>query len=717
MRHFLMAALAVAIFGFAADDALASADGSCYPGWRISNPQMDCASIPAISPGNDTRVNLLLLMLDGKRQGSVGYPELGWDKSYGRNYFNWTLLRKAYAPVPEESGSSSYYGSRCQSFESGTRDFNDAVLKARKLSDRDRAKLRDMRTFLADVCDKRGYRGQARGDLTEVVANAVDTLAQVSLNSDQAREFLSYLQATNRFYAGEYDLALARYAPLAKSNVGWVREASRYMTGRSHINAALKNAFDKWGFFGGIQKADAKEARAAEKAFSAYLAIYPEGQYAQSARGLIRRAHWLSGDLEALSDDYHSMLTGAASAGAKADVIEEIDNKLLFEKDAAKYIGSPELLAAVFLMRMRPDRYEADGLTPLSLAEMERQRSIFKGREDLYSFLLANHALYVDGKARKVLDLIPDAARQDSFTALQFSRQALRGTALAVLNDRNEGGFWRDMLGGAKGLYQRPMAELGLAIFYEKNGDLDKVFAADSPITTSDIREILLQHVAGPAILRAAALNARRPQHERDVALFVLLHRQLSRGDYAGFLSSQKLIPARADKTGGLFALHLQSKVPVGLFSDNGPKGDYDCPGLRSTAATLARSATDIDARLCLGDFWLENGFDYYSEATPDRTYRRAVNPMTMALGSSKSRFPGTATPRHDIYTAIIANSRASAQQRSYALYRAIKCYATAGSNSCGGKAVPQSQRKTWFTTLKRQYGDTKWAKELKYYW
>lgn len=716
MRRFLLAAMAALVFSFSSGEARASGDSSCYPNWRVSHGELGCASIPAISPGNDTRVNLLLLTMDGPAASAKSYPELGWDRSYGRNFFDWSLMRQAYAPRAKQEDYPDNFGTRCQSFDSGTKQFNVALRASPKVSEGDRLTLRNMRAFLSDICENRDYRRRAPDDLTEIATNAASMLAQISLGSKAAHDFLTYLKAANRFYAGNYDRALEQYGALKNSKAKWVRETSRYMVGRTHINAAMENAFDKWGFFDGVDATDKNHAAAARKAFEAYLKRYPRGAYAASARGLIRRAHWLSGDMPALSRAYQALLSEASKPQAKADVIEEIDIKLLFEKGAAGAVRDPDLLAVINLMRMRDERF--DGHTSrLTLADLEAQRSVFKGRGDQYDFLLASHALYVENNPRAVLKLIPDAARQPRFTALQFSRQALRGAALAALKDRNEGGFWRDMLGGAKGLYQRPHVELGLATFFEHNGQLDKVFAKGSPITQPYIREILLQRVAGPDILRRAASNTAAPRHERDVALFILLYKQLSRGDYAGFLNSQKMIPASADKTGGLFALHMQDQIPVGMFSDGRIDGEYDCALLRRNITALSRNPKDIDARLCLGDFWLTNGFDYYRAETPDVTYGRRDEEPTPALGSSESRFPGKAMPRHDIYTDIIANPRASSSQRAYALYRAIKCYATAGQNTCGGKGMAQAQRKAWFTTLKRQYPRSKWAKSLKYYW
>ncbi len=70
-----------------------------------------------------------------------------------------------------------------------------------------------------------------------------------------------------------------------------------------------------------------------------------------------------------------------------------------------------------------------------------------------------------------------------------------------------------------------------------------------------------------------------------------------------------------------------------------------------------------------------------------------------------------------EIYKAIIADPKAPAPDKAYALFRAINCYATSGNNSCGGTEVVIAQRKAWFTRLKKEYPTSRWAQELRYYW
>jgi hypothetical protein len=306
--------------------------------------------------------------------------------------------------------------------------------------------------------------------------------------------------------------------------------------------------------------------------------------------------------------------------------------------------------------------------------------------------------------------LIPDDAGQPSYTALAFSRQVLRGMALAVLKDRNEAGFWRELLGGAKGLYQRPLVELALALNYERNGKLADVFAAGSPIGETKIREILLQYVAGPDILRAQVRNAARPQHERDMALFTLLQRDLTNGDYAGFLADRKMVGAQTRGEGeGLWNIETQETVPVELFSNGKWSEEYTCPELSATAATLARNPRDARARLCVGEFFRLNGFDYF--------YVYDAPPAADELGGTRSLFPGRSVPRGVIYSDVIADAGAAPPEKAYALYRAVNCYAPGGNNSCGGKDVAESQRKAWFQQLKANYPKSEWAQRLKYYW
>ena len=64
-----------------------------------------------------------------------------------------------------------------------------------------------------------------------------------------------------------------------------------------------------------------------------------------------------------------------------------------------------------------------------------------------------------------------------------------------------------------------------------------------------------------------------------------------------------------------------------------------------------------------------------------------------------------------------MADADATAQDKAYALFRAVKCYEPSGGNACGGVDARKSERKGWYNELKRQYPASRWAKELAYWW
>lgn len=680
----------------------ASADSTCYPSWKVASREFSCAGRAALSPGNDTRINLFLLQRETTRQSMAGlaYPALGYDSwDFGRTFVDWGQIAAAYIPpVPEgEESYDGYSGSRCDSFDLATPGFLAAMAANRKLSAGEREGLAKFREGIGHDCaDGPSNNNPATGSSSEVFE---------MLSSGPGKDYAAYLGGASAFYAGQWDDARSAFSGLTASSDPWLAETSSYMLARVDLNAAIVRAFDEWGSFEGTKAVDQAAASRAREALGAYLKAYPKGLYAGSATGLLRRAYWLSGDRTALSSEYARLLL-APGAGPEAtiDLIQEIDNKLLMQDGA---VNGPLLLAASDLLRMRGDEYST--LPALTHAELAAQKPAFAGQEDLYDFLLASHAYYVSGDMKAVLQLIPDAARAKDQSPLSFSRQVLRGQALAAMKDRNEGGFWQELLGGATGLWQRPLAELGLAMNWERSGKLAQVFAAASPVTDPTLRRILIDHSAGPELLRRQAADRAVPADERKAALNALLYKQLSRGFYRGFhgdLAMAKEWPAPVADPDS----YVPGYAPAPDQFVSGPVSDgFACPELRATAMTLAANPRDAGARLCLGDFWRLNGFDLFGayDAAPEKD----------ELGGFAADFPGVPIARGTFYPAIIADPKAGADNRAYALYRAIRCYAPGGNNSCGGTDYPVEQRRAWFQQLKREYPRSRWASELKFYW
>jgi hypothetical protein len=685
----------------ASSAALACSDVSCYPSWKLHAGDRDCEDRGILAPGNDTRTNLLFLLRDRGGQGSAGlsYPAETWDNSgFGHVFLDPAMQRAGFYPAADgEGGSTAYLGTRCANFSAATEALLAAMASSKGLPAGEREVLAALRASSKASCER----------TVRVPAVAPE------IASKPGREFLSYIMAADAFYGERWDEARQGLAGLASAKQPWVKESAHYALARVELAAAQAAALDEYGY-----QDPAKVDRSAVKrgllALASYLKTWPKGRYAASAQGLVRRGLWLAGDYPALGREYARLLdTVPTDRDAAADLVQEIDHKLLFNPEIKERTAEgPMLLATLDLMQLRTefdesgDIWQAPTLTAEALAA---QAPRFQGHESLFAYLQATHAFYVAKDYRRVLSLLPDDAKQPEYSNLAFSRQVLRGMALAALGDRNEGGFWLELMGGATGLWQRPTVELGLAMNWERSGKLAQVFAKDSPITETMIRRELILHSAGPALLRGVVHDAARPRQERDLALLTLLYKELSRGDYAGFGLDRTLVGREANTDAGLYTVVAQEVLPLGVFTRGRWSDGYPCPVIGDTARQLAANPQAVAARLCLGDFWRLNGFDRFDEAD--------TAPKKNELGGFASEFPGKPSPRAAIYTSIIADPKAKPDDKAYALYRAVQCYAPAGYNACGGKDFDKAQRKAWHDQLKRDYPASAWAKKLRYYW
>lgn len=704
--------LSIASLGGLPQEAHASGDDSCFAAWTLASPNnfSRCGGRAAISPGNDTRVNLLLLMRSLKplneKGASLPNPGMdGWGENWqlGHTFFSWEGLRAALWPqsdagdIGAQTGPVSAITTYTPQNNTPTTPpantfttFTEALAAETQLPISDRVSLVTLRAQV-------GY-------------GTVDWGAPVS--SERGREYLAYLKAAAAFYAGDWVTAQQKFTALTHAHSSWVTETSSYMLIRIWLGKAVAIAINQYGDFE-LDKVDTDAAAKAMAAITTYLETWPHGRYATSARGLIRRVLWLEGKTTELARTYEQLMHSTpADSEQAADLAEEIDDKLLASNDSAKVIAragdTPLLLAVVDLRLMRSNGVHQ--LLALSAKELATQQSQFVGMDKLYTFLQATRAYYAGDAPDSILPLVPDAARAHSYTPLAFSRQVLRGMALARAHDRNEVGFWRDLITGSSPLYQRPLAELGLALRWQHDRRVGRIFAADSPIEDSTILGIVLQTIATPAILRTEAANANRPVDERDVALFTLLYKDLSHGAYRDFGRDVTLVPADAGvKDEESWRWYWPETVSVGVFTRGKWSDNFDCPPLATTAATLSRNPNNRRAQLCLGEFWRLNYFDGFTLS--------GTSGAADELGSGPAPFPGPETTRDALYAEVIADRYAKPDVRAYALYRAVRCYAPSGNNSCSNRSVSVKQRRTWFKQLKKSYPNSRWAKDLQGYW
>jgi hypothetical protein len=686
--------------------ALASGDYFASPTWSLEKAEYDPAGSSAfLSPANDSRVNMLLLLADRRPAGLELQPAA---KGAPLVLFPWDTLMARITPSVDEQAASAVaadYG-RCQTNVSGTEEFTAAVNAAKRLP-----------------ADEKASLIAARQGLTECSSPDARKAAPVtSPASDAGRAFAAYLAGTRAFYAGDFPTAQAAFAGLQGAGDAWLRETALYMVARTALNGAQATIFDEYGSILPPEKRDQRAVAAAGAAFEAYLKAYPRGRYAGSAQGLMRRVYWLAGDHARLSAAYDRIITAdsaGSTAAGDAALVQEIDYKL-FDSDpdnapaAAPGVTGSVLLAVDDIKRMR-NGGDPECCKPISAEEIEAQHASFGANTALFDYVRAAQAFFVRHDAAAVLRLLPDGPRHRRFTTLEFSRQMLRGLALDALKDANARQFWIGLLPGATGPYQREAVELAIATHDERNGALDRVFAPGSPVTNPILREVLLTYTAGPDLLRKQAQDKSVPQRERDVALYLLLAKGVQRGFYADFLRDVRLVPSGAPNDssmslndGSADMAEYVTVPPTGLFARPLKLGDFGCPSLTTTVQVLAANPRANTPRICLAEFFRTNGFDHFAYDGPLEG---------KGLAGTQPLFPGAPYSRQTVYQAVIADPAASDNERAYALYRAVRCYAPSGNNDCGGKDVDVSQRRAWFRQLKTAYPKSHWATSSDLYW
>ena len=386
----LTAAGAVALGSLGIGTALwACADTSCYPGWQLGALEYDCAGRALISPGNDTRINLVMLMQS--IQPGQGLPAEAKvdanDPQFGKVFQSWEGLRASLWPEPAVA-EPDYDETKCYEALPGSADFLEALAADSGVPAGERATLTGLR---------------ARAGCHEGEWN------DAGVASQHGRAFLAYLKAADAFHKADYAAADAGFAALARAGNPWIAETARYMPIRIGLRRAAATSLDEWGDFAGPEKVDRAALTSAAKAIDAYLAAYPKGRYADSAQGLKRRVAWLGGDTDTLVAKYEALIkTTPASSVAAADLAEEVDRKLLDREDAAAVVArqgkAPLLLALADMKKMRPV-YDGPAVG-LSAADLAAHKPQLAAYPDLYGLLEATRITYAGENARPILGIL-----------------------------------------------------------------------------------------------------------------------------------------------------------------------------------------------------------------------------------------------------------------------------------------------------------------------
>ncbi len=482
------------------------------------------------------------------------------------------------------------------------------------------------------------------------------------------------------------------------------------MIGRVRMNEAQLNAFSNYGQFNAAA-VDRQKLALARGDFRSYLEGYPTGRYAQSARGFFRRIDWLGQDFDAFPQDLAATLAGYDRHPPDVDevfaLLDEVDSKYLAEgglsSDREIAWQAPELAATIVLTRMRDIKSDSGEslYQPVAGDVLEQHRPALSGPQTplLFDFLELGQAYWVDHDPAKVLQATKDRQPAAAMGNIEFGLLALRGLALELAGRRQEANtLWRTLLGVSDDPLRSNLLQLALALNDERSGKLAEVFSADSVVRDPALHRPLLKYAAPPDLLRAVAARADTSDEDKSIALFTLLYKELVRGDASGFGTTLAQFPPQRFRD--IDGLHT-------FLWEGQSAPHYACPALADTVRRLATAPNDPTSLNCAGEFF----YRFEDQLNP------GAKPPEDELGGTSDGFAGKARTRLDYYLSVIANPAARGDAEAYALYRAVNCFASAGSNHCGDQDIPKEQRKRWFDRLKQTYKDNVWGRLQKYWW
>ena len=672
---------------------------------------------PTFNPGNDSRDNLLRL-LSQEKSFALPVQSMPADITRSRDfYFAYHPQWDEASPQPTAapaSGENSPLSRQMAELNISADEINvnDAELENRHVSNNTGSVSAFFAALLADstlTTEQRQALAQARtGLLSGATREQIESsLAPLPADSP-AQSYKNYLAAAASFYAGDYASAERDFTQLAKSERPWLAETAQYMLMRAALNKSSQNSVGEYGDFD-IAKINREDATQAQTQAQAYLQRYPQGLYADSARGMLRRINWYLQAWPQLAGLYEQTLQQSADARQLREIVIEYDNvygMAFYEQSVVE--AFPDAPHVSYIELLRALRLDNNSKPTLTQAQLDASKPVFEQSQKLplWRDLQLNLWLATENYAA-IIQAVTPAQKLAAHDTLAFSEQVLYGEALmGQKNWRAARDFWQQLLKLSQDNEQQQYVQAKLAATLVYSGDVAAVFAPESAVTNLRFRSQILKTQASPELLRQQAVHGPNNE-ERTIALHTLLVRDLTENRFGDWLNDRKLASAITPPViGDAFA-----DVNLSIFDWNGDaaQAGYTCRSLNETVTVLSKKADDAHALNCLGEFFRT------TQTHVDLWKNSAGNDVLESAISRKEPFGQF--DRQSYYQQVITSPKAEVEDKSFALYRAIMCYAPSGSNECGGEEVDKLQRKGWFTQLKTQYPGSPWAQKLKYYW
>ncbi|WP_370607678.1 hypothetical protein [Citrobacter meridianamericanus] len=672
---------------------------------------------PTFNPENDSRDNLLRL-LSQEKSFALPVQSMPADITRSRDFYfayhpQWDEAAPQPAAAPASAADSPLSRQMAElNISADEINVNDAELENRHVSNNTESVSAFFAALLADptlAAEQRQALAQARTGLLSGATREQIESSLATLPADSpAQSYKNYLAAAASFYAGDYASAERDFTQLAKSERPWLAETAQYMLMRAALNKSSQNSVGEYGDFD-IAKINREDATQAQTQAQVYLQRFPQGLYAESARGMLRRINWYLQAWPQLAGLYEQTLQQSADARQLRDIVIEYDNvygMAFYEQSVVE--AFPDAPHVSYIELLRALRLDNNSKPTLTQAQLDASKPVFEQSQKLplWRDLQLNLWLATENYAA-IIQAVTPAQKLAAHDTLAFSEQVLYGEAL--MGQKNwpaARDFWLQLLKLSQDNEQQQYVQAKLAATLVYSGDVAAVFAPESAVTNLRFRSQILKTQASPELLRQQAVHGPNNE-ERTIALHTLLVRDLTENRFGDWLNDRKLTSAITPPVIG----DAFDDVNLSIFDWNGDaaQAGYTCRSLNETVTVLSKKADDAHALNCLGEFFRT------TQTHVDLWKNSAGNDVLESAISRKEPFGQF--DRQSYYQQVITSPKAEVEDKSFALYRAIMCYAPSGSNECGGEEVDKLQRKGWFTQLKMQYPGSPWAQKLKYYW
>lgn len=664
-------------------------DYECEPYLALQGDGLDCEvqSLPFLSPNNDLGTNLALLYPTTAKPGDATTQEPLEEVDLEQ------LTEQALPPMSELAGALGVNPAMIE--EAGKRA--SGWLEGRCSLNRPQAATPFLQALQASGLPAEEQRQLAEARVALLGLCQSDTLPDFSTlpATPAAAGYSDYLRGARAFYLGDFQEAKQRFTALSQQEQPWLKETSSYLLARVALNQAQAKAVDDEGFFDPT-KADQAALSEAEQAFAHYLATYPKGLYANSAIGLHERLYLLQGAQDKLGAIYLKELQSLKPEDDKTAVFTKIVRNLINEPG---HDMPPSFLLIQDLNHLQGG---GDPQWLLSAEALAAQQASFAaaGMQAEHDYLQLVRRYYIDHDYAGVMQAITPATDGQPLDRLTFSRQMLRGMALLAQELWPEAeAHWRQLWAMQPDASQKSALELAMAMTLERSYRLEAMFADDSLVTNPEWRLRLLNLSAPAGTLRKVVTDTSLSAEVRQTALSTLFSKQLEHSHFTRFLKDYAALTPLMPDPAAYATVFAQPYT-----TEEG----YQCPSLLETVQQLAKPGAGARIRLC---------FDVTPRSGPNSRYYDE-KPMLPALGGAGDGFVGPFPESMTLYQAVMTDPYAAAEEKSFALYKAINCFANQGDNHCGGgEEIPVEVRKGWFQTLKHRYAAMPWSKQQKYYW